>query len=97
MLQKSEYVDNEVEELIKECELLEEKNSILTTELNKEKEKYFEIFNNNIKEIEKLTKNFQYKLKDMNEVNTDKKIKQNYKNLLDKANEIIKRKYYSEK
>ena len=97
MLQKSEYVDNEVEELIKECELLEEKNFILTTELNKEKEKYFEIFNNNIKEIEKLTKNFQYKLKDMNEVNTDIKIKQNYKNLLDKANEIIKRKYYSEK
>jgi hypothetical protein len=33
----------------------------------------------------------------MNEVNIDIKIKQNYKNLLDKANEIIKRKYYSEK
>ncbi len=91
MLQKSECIDNEIEELINECELLEKKNNILTGELNKEKEKYFGIFNNNIKEIEKLTKNFQNK-KDINEVNTDTKKKQNYKNLFGKVNEIIKRK-----
>jgi hypothetical protein len=97
MLQKSECIDNEVEQLINECELLEEKNIILTEELNKEKGKYFEIFNNNIKEIEKLTKNFQNKKKDINAVNTDTKSKQNYNNLFDKVNDIIKRKYNYQK
>ena len=52
-------LDYEIEELEKECELLGENNMNLNHELNIEKEKHIGIFNDNIKEIQKLTKTFQ--------------------------------------